>query len=245
MKFILGKPENYCSQRNNKYKKTMSGNMGTSKMEASYMCNVTVLSEALEIGDWVQPKGRYDQNEDNLCEHIVNESEKPDSYYATHFPVMWKEWIEGKKDAYWPNEVHKVLANEVNTWLGCSHADTFIENCAISDLVKQLWYVRMPIPISVKFGNLNHIVLLEGFETSMNEADLAKAVNNKTAIKIDKWYYDDPYGAFDWNSKTYPTNRVSGNDQVLTNAQFNENVKPLGNTRVKYAHILHRPAAVV
>ena len=34
MKFILGKPENYCSQRNNKYKKTMSGNMGTSKMEA-------------------------------------------------------------------------------------------------------------------------------------------------------------------------------------------------------------------
>ena len=39
--------------------------------------------------------------------------------------------------------------------------------------------------------------------------------------------------------------RGSGNDQVLTNAQFNENVKPLGNTRVKYAHILHRPAAVV
>ena len=45
----------------------------------------------------------------------------------------------------------------------------------------------MPIPISVKFGNLNHIVLLEGFETSMSEAELARAVNNKTTIKIAKW----------------------------------------------------------
>jgi hypothetical protein len=245
MKFILGKPENYCSQRNNKYKKTMAGNMGTSKMEASCMCNVTVLSEALEIGGWVQPKGLYAQNEDNLCDSIVTASEKTDSYYATHFPAMWKEWYEGKKDAYWPNEVHKVLEYETNAWLGCTHADTFIENCSIRDILKQLWYVRMPIPISVKFGSLNHIVLLEGFETILSERELADAISGKGIVSIDKWYYDDPYGAFDWKTKSYLPNRGSGDDQVLTNDQFIDNVKPLGNKNVKYAHILHKPAAVV
>ena len=51
MKFILGKPENYCSQRNNKYSKTMKGNLGTSKMEASCMCNVTVLSDCITSFD--------------------------------------------------------------------------------------------------------------------------------------------------------------------------------------------------
>ncbi|MCF0125565.1 MAG: hypothetical protein HUJ68_07405 [Clostridia bacterium] len=245
MKFNLGKPENYCSQRNNEYKKTIKGDYGTTKMEASCMCNVTVMSEALEIGNWIQPKGNYKQNEDNLCDFMITESLKPTSYYATHFPAMWKEWIEGSPDAYWPNEVHKVLEHETNEWLGCSHADTFIEGCAIVDIIKQLWYTRMPIPISVKFGNLNHIVLLTGFETSLSEKEVADLIANRKTVKIDKWIYDDPYGAFNWTSKTYPATRGTGDDQIMTNAQFIANVKPLGATNAKYAHILHRPAAVV
>lgn len=240
MKFILGKPENYCSQRNNNFRYKVKD----CKIDASCMCNVTAMSEALEIGEWIMPSGEYSQNEDNLADFIVYDK-AVNEFYKTHFPAMYKQWENHEKDCYTPIEVHKVLEFGVNAWLGCSHADTFIESCAINDLIKQLWYVRMPIPISVKFGNLNHIVLLEGFETSMTESELAKAINNKTAIKIDKWYYDDPYGAFDWKSKTYPANRGPGDDQVLTNAQFNESVKPLGNARVKYAHILHKPAAVV
>lgn len=223
----------------------MKGNLGTSKMEASCMCNVTVMSEALEIGNWIQPKGNYTQNEDNLCDYIITASEKPDSYYATHFPAMWKEWYEGKKDAYWPNEVHKVLEYETNQWLGCTHADTFTETCQIRDILKQLWYVKMPIPISVKFGKLNHIVLLEGFETSSTERELADAISGKGVVKIDTWYYDDPYGAFDWKTLTYPANRGTGDDQTMTNSQFVECAKPLGNKQYKYAHILHKPAAVV
>lgn len=245
MKFILGKPENYCSQRNNKYTKTMKGSLGTSKMDGSCMCNVTVMSEALEIGNWVQPSGKFTQNEDNLCDFMVTASEKTDSYYATHFPAMWKEWYEGKKDAYWPNEIHKVLEVETNRWLGCSKADKFVENCSIKDIIRQLFINKMPIPTSVKFGSLNHIVLLEGFETTQTEKEILDGITGKGPLKIDKWYYDDPYGAFDWATKKYLPTRGSGDDQVLTNQQFIDCVKPLGNKTTKYAHILQKPAAVV
>lgn len=245
MKFNLGTPANKYDQRNNKYKKTITGSLGESKMEASCMCNVTTLAEAFEIGEWRFPDGQYTQPEDNLCDHIVEKNLKEGSYYATHFPAMWKEWVNGKKDAYWPNEVHAVLADGVNSWMGCSKADKFVENCPINDILKQLYENRMPVPISVKFGKLNHIVLLTGFETDLTEADFISKLTSGSPIKITNFIYDDPYGTFDWKTLKYPTTRGNGDDQYLPYDKFIECVKPLGSKTVKYAHILSRPAATV
>lgn len=241
MRFNLGRDEDYYSQRNNQYKKTI----GASKMEASCMCNVTVLCEGFDVGGWYLPSGEYKQPEDNLCDYVVKESEKEDSYYAKHFPAMWKDWVHGKKDAYWPNEVHEVLAHEVNKWFGCSNADKFRTNVTMEEIVKQLFINRMPIPISVKFGKLNHIVLLTGFETSIgDDFTFLRALDEGTGLGIQKFIYDDPYGAFDWKTLTYPTNRGSGNNQELSVKQFKDNVKPLGALE-KWAHILQKPAAIV
>lgn len=255
MKINNGLPQDYYSQRNNEYKKTINGKFGTTSAGATTMCNFTTICEGFDIAGWAFPTGPYRQAEDNLMDFTVKAAEKPDSWFAQKMPAYWTDWIvngatlnnrTGKwEEPYWPNEIHAVIAHYTNEWFGCSHADTFVENCSIHKIVNQL-YDGIPVPISVKFGALNHIILLTGFENELTELDTKVALTHTMEpLKIKNFIYDDPYGAFDWNTKTYPVNRGTGNDQILTYDQFLACAKPFDNLSGKFAHIIEKPAAVV
>ena len=250
-----GSPEDYYSQRNNEYKKVIEGKYGVTKASASTMCNFTVLCEAFDIAGWTFPSGgKYRQAEDNLMDFTVQKAESPDSWFAKKMPALWKDWIINGasfnnktskwEEPYWPNEIHAVMEHYVNEWFGCSHADTFYEACPIRTIVRQLCS-GVPVPISVKFGALNHIILLTGFENKLSEVETLKSISGCGPIEIDNFIYDDPFGAFDWNTKTYPANRGTGNDQILTYSQFLDCAKPFDNKTEKYAHIIALPAATV
>ena len=222
------------------------------------MCNYTTLCEGFDIAGWMFPSSdtdEYTQAEDRLMDFTVKEAEKPDSWFAQKMPALWRDWIINGatfnnrtnkwEEPYWPNEIHAVMAHYINEWFGCSHADTFVENCSIHKIVGQL-YDGIPVPISVKFGSLNHIILLTGFENDLTELDTKVALADMLKpLKIKNFIYDDPYGAFDWKTKTYPVNRGTGNDQILTYDQFLACAKPFDQKGAKYAHIIAKPAATV
>ena len=258
MKKNNGLPQDYYSQRNNEYKKTINGKYGRTSAGATTMCNLTALCEGFDIAGWVFPLSdtdKYTQAEDRLMDFTIKEAEKPDSWFAQKMPALWRDWIingatfnnstNDWEEPYWPNEIHVVMAHYVNEWFGCSRADTFVENCSIHKIVYQL-YNGIPVPISVKFGALNHIILLTGFENDLTEPDTRVALTDiSKPLKIKNFIYDDPYGAFDWKTKTYPVNRGTGNDQILTYDQFLACAKPFDKKGAKYAHIIAKPAATV
>ena len=69
---------------------------------------------------------------------------------------------------------------------------------------------------------------MTGFENDLTELDTKVALADMLKpLKIKNFIYDDPYGAFDWKTKTYPVNRGTGNDQILTYDQFLACAKPL------------------
>ena len=45
------------------------------------------------------PSGKYEREPDNFADFIVTDP-RVDAYYKKVMPAMWKEWNEGKKDAY-------------------------------------------------------------------------------------------------------------------------------------------------
>lgn len=255
MRFNLGKPEDYYSQRNNEYSKTIKGKKGITTANSSVMCNFTVLCEALDLSNWRIPRnGKYRQAEDNLMDFTINSCLKSNSWFAKKMPVMWKAWcVDGAEfnshsnkweEPYWPNEIHEVIEHYVNEWLGCYNADKFTTNCLIKDIVNQIYTNKIPVPISVKFGSLNHIILLTGFENNINENDFEESLNKGYPI-IASFIYDDPYGPFDWNENKYLPNRGSGNDQILSYDKFIVCAKPLGDKNSKWAHIITKPASLV
>src|SRR5574344_33497 len=243
------------SQRNNEYSYTR----GESVVNWTVMCNVTCIAGAFSEAGWILPKGQYSQPEDNLGKFII-ESKNVDDFYREHYPVLWNDWRDGKKDAYTPLEIHKILAFGVNEWLGCQKADTFYENLSIKDFVKQLYYNKVTIPVSGKFGTLNHIVRLVGFEysyESLGFADAAVVTEQQVFEKLDSmlksqnfiqptnFIYDDPLGTFDLNTLKYADKTKCGNDNIMTYKQFIDTLKPLNSNNSKYAHIISRALAVV
>ena len=142
MKKNNGLPQDYYSQRNNKYKKTINGKYGITSAGAATMCNLTALCEGFDIAGWAFPSSdtdEYTQAEDRLMDFLVKKAEKPDSWFAQKMPALWRDWIVNGatfnnrtnkwEEPYWPNEIHAVMSHNVNEWFGCSHADTFVENC--------------------------------------------------------------------------------------------------------------------
>ena len=103
MKKNNGLPQDYYSQRNNEYKKTINGKYGRTSAGATTMCNFTALCEGFDIAGWVFPLSdtdKYTQAEDRLMDFTIKEAEKPDSWFAQKMPALWRDWIINGSQIY-------------------------------------------------------------------------------------------------------------------------------------------------
>lgn len=228
------------TQINNEYTYTK----GECYINKDVECNVTALTYCFEIAGWTFPlePGNFKQPEDRFAKFMI-ENEEVQNYYKEHFPAMYTEWDKGLRDCYTPLEVHKVLEFGINKWLGCSKADTFYENYPIKEFLKQIYEKRLPIMTSGKFGILNHCVSIVGLR-DFNQKDMENYLYGNGKNPEPTIIFDDPWYWFNINTKTYNKNS-KGNDNTLPWKQFIEIVKPIGNSTVKYAHIIQKPAATV
>src|SRR5574344_790936 len=256
-KKILGTADDHYSQRNNEYKKVIKGELGTTKMSSGCMCNVTVMCEAAHISGWHIPGGNYKQDEDNFCECVMEDARKANSWFATTKSAYYKDWyINGgvynkdKKivEPVWPNEIHDVLAHYFNAWVGCDTADKFFMALSNKSIFQQIIVNNRPVPTSVKFGKLNHIILITGAEWSAKEE--ASVINEISKTNITYWthpdfvYYTDPYGIFSFDTNVY-IQPNGGWANKMTWDQYLACVKDTNNNNAKFAHILGKPAALV
>ena len=163
----LGK-ENY-SQLNN-------------KVNPNNTCNATSMVMALDYMGYKFPDNifpEFEQPEDKLTMLCYTDDEVK-SFYKKIAPTMYNQWIEEmdkiKKrlpdlllkdyrfvDSYPPNEVHAVLSFATNKFVGVEDATYFKEKSSVQEIVKELTENK-PVVVSVKFGNLNHILTLTCFE---------------------------------------------------------------------------------
>lgn len=214
------------------------------KINKNTTCNVTSMVMGLSYMGYVFPKDcKYSQPEDALANFIIKSS-KVDNYYKEHMPVMYKDYKKGAKDCYTPNEVHQVLAEATNMWLGCS-AVNFSTERKISDIIKELLHDR-PVIISGKFCGLNHIVCLVGAKFRVSSDNVESAVDEiiRNNLKPASWVIDDPWGNL--HEPNYKSGGSgSGNDIEISNDYFNKCVKPLGNTLSKWSHFLKESAAII
>ena len=159
-------------------------------------------------------------------------------------PAMYNQFIKEREsqknlpiekckfiDSYPPNEVHMVLSYAVNKFIGCN-ATYFKELASIDEIIEQLTMSK-PVVISVKFGNLNHILTLVGVEL----------YEKGNEWKVSKFFADDTYGKFNFETGKYE--KVSGNDCEFTYEQLVPCMKNLSNKDKKYAHFFNNPAAVI
>ena len=227
MKYCCDYNEENYSQRDNSYYKRV----GDSVANGDTMCNVTAMIEGLHLSGYKFPSGKFEQPEDNLMDFIIND-QVIDKRYSEIYPAMYKDYKTGKPNCYWPNEVHALLCEGTNRWIG-TDCVKFEENLKIWDyLVHNFTQSTVPLPIVVSGcfpksngAKLNHIVLITGIE--IVEGEITKV----------KW--DDPYG------NTTKDFVGSGND-IWVSRTFAENyLKPLGSKTVKWAHIFKKAAPVI
>jgi hypothetical protein len=210
-------------------------------------CNVTAMVMALDYAGWVFPKGIYDQPEDNLCSFIFSNEEVLEEYKRA-MPVLYKQFIDGEKDAYTPNEVHVILAFAANKWLGASKAVQFSDHRNISDIFDQIVNHNLPVIMSGSFPYknssgkdtiLNHINVIVGLEYD------GAYIYNPTPgdfLKISPLnvIIDDPYGDV-YNNFGVSSNR---NDIKIPYKDFIKWYKPVNDISCKMAHFITKPAAV-
>lgn len=234
MKINLSEGKPNSSQRNNEFKMTI----GKSVMNGSCMCNVTsyVMASLYDQGD-IFPKGRFQQPEDNLCEFICTSPEVKD-FYRKNYPAMYSDWQTGKKDAYWPNELHTVLAYGFNLWMKNIGKEfgKFHEGMPLREFFGNLLKGNA-MPTSMQFGNLGHIICVVGFETSASEAQVRSYIAGDGNLPADtKIIFDDPYGyCTDFYAGIYKAE--SGNDRTILLRDFIARSKPLGVEKV-WCHVL-------
>lgn len=233
------------SQRNNQFKWSYK----EAFVKSSTECNVTSIAMALDYAGYIFPEGDFEQPEDNLAASIMK-SQLVEEEYKKRYPALYEAYKAGKKDAYTPNEIHKLLEIGTNEWLG-RDVDTFYENYPIVDLRKELVFNVSPVVTSCLAPNgvdangkqkyLNHIVCITG--VAYSEDSYKKALSSNTDIWTmtpDFWFIDDPWGY----TLNYSSGK-SGNDVVVSNERFLTLVKPIGNNIAKYAHIFKKPVATV
>ena len=133
------------SQRDNQYRWSHVD----AKVTASTTCNVTSIAMGLNYAGFNFPPGKFDQPEDNLADSILK-SELVDKEYARRYPAMYKEYKEGLKDAYTPNEIHKLIEIGTNEWMG-RNVDTFHEDYPIASIISQISCLLIAIPVGA-FG---------------------------------------------------------------------------------------------
>lgn len=228
------------SQRNNEFYMEKIGPKGKSVMKNIYMCNVTSMCMAAIYNGFKEedlPKGKYEQPEDNFCDFLCN-NEEVINYYKINFPAMYNDWISGKSDAYWPNEVHLVLSKAFNLWVKQNVAE-FKSALSLKEFIKNL-YNGITMPVSMTFGKLGHIICVQDFETSDTEETVKEYLNSNsnTLPKNMNIIFDDPFGrCTNFDTGSYTTE--SGNNRIMSIDQFIKYSKPL-NEKSVMCHIIKK-----
>lgn len=226
---IVGNRENYFTQLDNEFEYRN----GEYKVNWNTTCNVTSLCEALKVAGYEFPRGKYSQPEDNLADFILN-SPEIDGIYRAKYPALHAGWRDGLRTSYSPLEVHDLLCEGANLWFGRT-VDVFRTDVDIPLLFNQAVNNRIPVPVSVRFGTLNHVIVLTGASWE----NLSEAEARVCSERPDFVFYDDPYGKFDFAKSRYvEQDRTAGYCNKMTWREFVNSVKPLGNAGVKWAHMV-------
>lgn len=216
-------------------------------------CNTTSMVMALDYMGYKLPDDifkEYEQPEDKLTMLCLTDEEVLE-FYKKVSPTMYNQWQEEMEkiknknhdlelkdykfvDSYPPNEVHAVLSFATNKFVGCKDATTFKQDSTIKEISEEL-VNQKPVVVSVKFGNLNHVLTLTGIKIRKDEDD-----ENWTPIS---YFADDTYGKFDMTTKTYNP-RISGNDCEFSADDLVPCMKALGSEH-KYAHFFKEAVAVI
>lgn len=168
---------------------------------------------------------------DKLAKYLIEDSEIR-KYYEKRFPTQSKEFTDGKKDAYGPNEIHNVLSYGTNKFIDAGTVTYFSSNVSWKEIMYELVYKNNPVGISGKFSGLNHIVLLVGCAYSKLDNGTCPGDNQVPDYLI----IDDPFG------KTYEYGKgLSGNDVWIPFSRCLDDFKALDNLSFKYAHRFIRP----
>lgn len=238
MKVNNGSTKPNFTQLNNLFKMEKTGNLGTSVMKNVYECNVTSMCMSATYNGYSEesmPKGEYKQVEDNLCKFICTDQDVLNFYKKNHYD-LYSKWIAGDPKAFWPNEIHDVLAYGFNKWMG-KEIDTFNQRLSLNDYINNL-INKISMPTSMTLGKLGHIISVTGFDTKADESYMKDYVNSKVEIPEDLTIiYDDPYGhCIDVYKGVYNTNE-SGNDNVISIKDFINCSKPV-NEKFVMCHVM-------
>ena len=168
---------------------------------------------------------------DKLAKFILEDKEIRD-YYKKRFPTVSKDFFDGKKDAYGPNEIHNVLSWGTNRFLNIGSVTYFSTHVSWKDIVNEIVYKNCPVGVSGKFSGLHHIVLAVGCAYNSLSGGTVPGVNQVPDYII----VDDPYG------KTYEYSKgLSGNDVWIPFQNCVTDFKDLNNANFKYAHRFIKP----
>lgn len=227
------------------------------KVNPSNTCSTTSMIQALDYMGYQLPGDEYleqfKQPEDKLTMFCLTDNRVAEYYSKLNKP-MFDKWqadirkqAKGKdeisleelmtfrfNDSYPPNEVHAVLSYATNLFMGCE-CTTFHEALSIEEITKELVDGK-PVVVSVKFGNLNHIITITGVTLEEMENNVWAPVS---------FFVDDTYGRFDMVSKKYDKTK-SGNDcEFAANDLFAcmKGVNP--RTEKKLAHTFNYPVHVI
>lgn len=163
---------------------------------------------------------------DKLAKFII-ESEEMRCYYKERFPTYYERFVKGEKNAYTLNELHAGLSFGTNKFLNIGTVTYFSTNVHWKDIIDDLVYDRLPVGISGRFNNYDHIVLAVGVAYRTLESKYSPGENQIPDYII----VDDPYG------KTYEYDKgLSGNDNWLPFSKCVHDFKALNNQNFKMAH---------
>lgn len=181
-------------------------------------CNTTSMIMALKQAGVILHFPPDMQPEDYLTAFLTT----PEAYRKMKELAPWFFSQETGKALHPPNEVHVMLEWAVNTLLQ-RKADRFSEKVPVETIVEHLKNgggVVLTGEFRLIKKKLGHIVSLAGFITDDSE-------------KITDYIIDDPYGNF---RTDYTDHR--GNDTIMSQDEFTTTFKPVGNEKIKWAHLV-------
>ena len=217
--FNISEGKGNYSQRNN-------------EIDPHNTCGPTNMVQAMDYMGYKLPNifPNYEQYDDKFTNFCLVDKRVLE-YYKKNFKSYYEKWIVKADGYYNPFEIHDVLSYAANLFLGFD-ATSFSAKCPIYDIIEEVVIHNRPVVTSGCFAGLNHIVTIVGFEFDKTYYDLNKKRKDwvKTAIPLNV-IIDDTYG----QTYNYKAGK-SGNDTVITWKQFIDDVKPLKDSKVKYAH---------
>lgn len=173
----------------------------------------------------------FERLPDKLAKYIIESDEMRD-YYKRRFPTLSKDFFNGVKNAYAPNEIHNVLSYGANKFIDRGVVTFFSTNTSWKEIINDIIYNKTPVGVSGKFSGLDHMILIVGCAYSKLDGKTKPGENQVPEYLIN----DDPFG------KTYEYDKgLSGNDIWIPFNRCVSDMKPLDNTKAKYAHRFIKP----